>query len=102
MVGVNADFVTPRVADAMDVREFEKWILSAEPGAKHRYYRGHLAKDRTSEGPLTPRPRDKLSLLADAVYEEALRHHILCYQERHGDSDTSYWFIRTSREALLY
>jgi hypothetical protein len=86
----------------MDALEFKEWMRTAEPGAKHRYYRGHLAKDRTSEGPLTPRPRDKLSMLADAVYEEALWDRVLCYQERHGDNDTSYWFIKTSCNARLY
>lgn len=83
----------------MDALEFKEWMRSAEPGAKHEYYRGHLGRDRTSEGPLTPRPRDNLSMLADAVYEEALWDRVLCYQERHGDNDTSYWFIKTSCNA---
>jgi hypothetical protein len=80
----------------MDVPEFKEWMRSAAPGAKHEYYRGHLGRDRTSDGPLTERARTQLSMLADAVYDEALWDRVLCYQERHGSSDTSYWFIKTS------
>ena len=80
----------------MDVIEFEDWVRSVKAGTKYEYYRGHLGRDRTDEGPLGKIARENLNVLANAIHFEAEWDRVLCYQKRHADFDTSYWVIKTA------
>jgi hypothetical protein len=73
---------------------FRSWIKKATPGERLTYYRGFLARDRVQgTTSLEEAERRKLSALADHASALAGQGKLHLLQERHGNSDYSYWAI---------
>ena len=73
---------------------FRSWIKKAKPGERLTYYRGFLARDRVQgTTSLEKAERRKLTAVADHASALAGQGRLHLLQERHGDSDYSYWAI---------
>jgi hypothetical protein len=75
------------------------WLARARPGERLEYYRGLLAIDRIKGTSALKEPeRQKLAAVADHALALAARDKLHLLQERHGDSNCSYWAVaRTPR-----
>jgi hypothetical protein len=73
---------------------FRAWLARAKPGERLTYYRGFLARDRVpGTTSLEEAERRKLTAVADHASALAGQGRLHLLQERHGDSDYSYWAI---------
>jgi hypothetical protein len=73
---------------------FRAWLGRARPGERLEYYRGLLALDRIEGASSLKEPeRRRLAAVADHALALATRNKLHLLQERHSDSDYSYWAV---------
>jgi hypothetical protein len=73
---------------------FRVWLARAEPGDRIEYHRGFLALDRIKGmSSLNDSERRKLAAVAGQALALADGGKLHLLQERHGDSDYSYWAV---------
>jgi hypothetical protein len=73
---------------------FRAWLAQAEPGEWLEYHRGHLVLDRIKgTSSRKEAERRKLAAVADHALALADRGELHPLQERHADSDYSYWAV---------
>lgn len=86
--------------EIVNVVQFRKFVIHAEPGKRCFYYRGHLFRDRgMKEAYQNGIDRSSVIELADFALYLQRRGLVDLVQKRHGDDDYSYLAIRTSEPA---
>ena len=77
------------------------WFAGANPGERFEYHRGLLATDRYKGTSSLKEPeRRRLAAVADHALVLADRGELHLLQERHGNSDYSYFAVKASGRAL--
>ena len=79
-------------------KAFCAWLNQAGAGDRVIYHRGHLAVDRmTGRSKFGERAREELDRMADRAASLAEQGLLILAQQRHADSDYSYFAVMSKR-----